>query len=51
MKHLIEAKQIIIDKMNNASVIGTFLRTANGFVVTKQEGFVAIDHTGTRAVK
>jgi hypothetical protein len=51
MKHLIEAKQIIIDKMNNASVIGTFLRTANGFVVTKQEGFVAIDHTGTSAVK
>jgi hypothetical protein len=51
MKHIIEAKHVIVDKMNNASVIGTFLRTADGFVVTKQEGFVAIDHTGTSAVK
>jgi hypothetical protein len=51
MKHIIEAKHVIVDKMNNASVIGTFLRTANGFVVTKQEGFVAIDHTGSNAVK
>jgi len=51
MKHIIEAKHYIINKMNNASGIGTFLRTANGFVVTKQEGFVAIDRTGTNAVK
>ena len=51
MKHIIEAKHVIVDKMNNASVIGTFLRTANGFVVTNQEGFVAIDHTGSNAVK
>jgi DNA-binding protein len=51
MKHIIEAKHYIINKMNNASGIGTFLRTANGFVVTKQEGFVAIDRTGSNAVK
>jgi hypothetical protein len=36
--------------MNNASRIGTFLKTKRGFEVTNQEGFVAIDHIG-RAVK
>ena len=51
MKHIIEAKHVIIEKMNKASAIGTFLRTADGFVATKQEGFVAIDHTGSNAVK
>jgi hypothetical protein len=37
--------------MNEASSIGTFLRTHNGFKVTNQEGFVAIDHLSNSAVK
>lgn len=50
MNVLVQAKQMIIDKMNRASSIGTFLRTNKGFVATNQEGFVAIDRVG-RAVK
>lgn len=48
---LVDAKQMIVDKMNSASELGTFLRTASGFRVTNQEGFVAIDHTSGGAVK
>jgi hypothetical protein len=45
-----KAKQMIVDKMNEAGHISTFIRTANGFRVTGVEGFVAIDHVGN-AVK
>ena len=48
---LVEAKEIIVDKMNQASGLGTFLRTRNGFKVTDQEGYVAIDHLSNDAVK
>lgn len=51
MKLLIDAKIVIVSKMNKASGIGTFLKTENGFRVTNQEGYVAIDHTGKNAVK
>ena len=51
MNKLIEAKSMIIDKMNNASEIGTFLRTRNGFKATTPEGFVAIDKLTGGAVK
>jgi len=51
MNLMVDAKQMIIDKMNQASSIGTFLRTRNGFNVTNPEGFVAIDHLGGNAVK
>jgi hypothetical protein len=37
--------------MNKAEGIGTFLKTAVGFMATSQEGYVAIDHTGKNAVK
>ena len=50
MNLLIQAKKMIIDKMNKASQIGTFLRTASGFKATTPEGFVAIDRVGN-AVK
>lgn len=51
MKLLIEAKLIVVSKMNRAGGIGTFLKTESGFTVTGQEGYVAIDHTGKNAVK
>lgn len=51
MNTLVQAKEMIIDKMNRASEIGTFLRTRDGFKVTDQEGFVAIDRLSNDAVK
>ena len=48
---LVEAKKMIIEKMNKAGHISTFLRTSNGFKVTGVEGFVAIDHLTGGAVK
>lgn len=48
---LVEAKKMIIEKMNKAGHINTFLKTANGFKVTGVEGFVAIDHLTGGAVK
>lgn len=48
---LVEAKKMIIEKMNQAGHINTFLRTTNGFKVTGVEGFVAIDHLTGGAVK
>ena len=47
---LAQAKQMIVDKMNEAGHISTFIRTPSGFRVTGVEGFVAIDHVGN-AVK
>ena len=44
MNHLVNAKAIVINKLNQASSLGTFLRTRNGFRATNQEGFVAIDN-------
>ena len=44
MNHLVNAKTMVINKLNQASSLGTFLRTRNGFRATNQEGFVAIDN-------
>tara|TARA_R110002153_G_scaffold7349_1_gene32997 strand:- start:541 stop:1773 length:1233 start_codon:yes stop_codon:yes gene_type:complete len=47
-----DAKLIIIRKMDKAKTIGTFLKTADGYKVTGEEGFVAIDKVGNKnAVK
>ena len=51
MNLLIEAKEMVVNKMNQASSMATFVRTRNGFRVTDQEGFVAIDHLSNEAVK
>lgn len=48
---LTEAKQLIINKMNQVGNMSTFLRTANGFKLTGVEGFVAIDRLTGGAVK
>jgi len=39
------AKEFLIKKLNKLSEIKTFLKTKNGFRVTNQEGFVAINDT------
>ena len=48
---IIDAKHVLIGKLDRAKRIGTFLKTADGLEVTGQEGFVAIDHMGKNAVK
>ena len=50
MNELIQAKQMVVEKMQKASKLSTFLRTAKGFKVTGEEGYVAIDKIGN-AVK
>ena len=49
--HIVDAKLIIVRKLDKAKQVGTFIRTADGYKVTEQEGFVAIDHLGKNAVK
>ena len=48
---LTSAKGMIVDKLNKAGSMPTFLRTKNGFTTTSQEGYVAIDHMKGGAVK
>ena len=48
---VVDAKQMIITKMNEAGHIKTFLKTTSGFRTTGVEGFVAIDHLTGGAVK
>ena len=51
MNAIVDAKLIIINKLDKLKTINTFIRTRNGFKVTGSEGFVAIDHTTNGAVK
>ena len=48
---IVEIKLRIISKLDKAKSIGTFLKTRDGYKVTEQEGFVAIDRMGKNAVK
>jgi hypothetical protein len=50
MNQIIDAKELIIKKMDKASSIGTLLKTKNGYEVTAPEGYVAINNDG-EAVK
>ena len=50
-KNLVNAKLILIEKLNTLSQIDTFVQTRRGYEVTGQEGFVAIDKLGGDAVK
>jgi len=45
------AKHMVIDKLNKVEGLRTFLKTKNGYEVTGQEGFVAIDKMGKNALK
>lgn len=48
---VIAVKKTLIEKLNRANGLGTFLLTDKGYQVTNQEGFVAADRMGTTAVK
>jgi hypothetical protein len=45
-KRIIEAKMMILRKLQTIESIGTFLKTDTGYKVTAPEGFVAIGHDG-----
>jgi hypothetical protein len=47
----VDAKLMIIEKLNHVDGLKTFLKTNKGFEVTGQEGFVAIDHLGKNSLK
>ena len=51
MNLTVEAKNIIVAKMNSGASINTFLRTRQGLTVTSPEGYVAVDHLTGGAVK
>ena len=51
MNAIVDAKLIIINKLDKLKNIDTFVRTKNGFKVTGSEGFVAIDNGSGGAVK
>ncbi len=46
-----KAKKLIIKKLSSAGFIKTFLKTADGWKVTGQEGFVATDKISRNSVK
>lgn len=48
---IVQAKMIIISKLDKLKHINTFVKTKKGFKVTGHEGFVAIDRTSGGAVK
>ena len=48
---LVDAKMMIIQKLNQVGGLKTFLKTNTGYEVTGQEGFVAIDHLGKNSLK
>ena len=51
MNHIVDAKMMLIKKMNEVESLDTFLLTDKGFKATGVEGFVAIDKMGNSAVK
>ena len=48
---IVDAKLLIINKLDKVKELSTFVLTKNGFKVTGSEGFVAIDHSTNGAVK
>ena len=50
-KAIVMAKLILINNLNKLSKVNTFVKTRNGYKVTGEEGYVAIDSIGGDAVK
>jgi hypothetical protein len=48
---LVDAKLIIINKLDKLNDMSTFVRTRNGYKTVGQEGYVAIDRLSNNAVK
>ena len=50
-KNIVNAKLILMKKLNTLSSIDTFVKSSKGYHVTGQEGYVAIDRISGDAVK
>jgi hypothetical protein len=51
-ENIVAAKMLILNKLQNIESMKTFIpRSDGGFDVSKQEGFVAVDHLTSKAVK
>ena len=48
---IVDAKHMVIRKLDRVGGLKTLLKTSNGYEVTGQEGFVAIDRYGKNALK
>ena len=48
---MVDIKEVFIKKLNKVGGLKTLLKTKNGYEVTGQEGFVAIDRYGKNSVK
>ena len=48
---VVNAKMLVVKKLNRIRSIGTFIKTSNGFQVSNPEGYVAIDRVSGNAVK
>jgi hypothetical protein len=51
MNLIVDAKLMVVRKLETIKSIGTFVKTENGFRVTAPEGFVAVDRIKGNAVK
>jgi hypothetical protein len=49
--NIMEAKNVLVQKLSKVKSIGTFLRTDDGLKTTEPEGFVAVDRIKGNAVK
>ena len=49
--HIVDAKHMIVRQLEKVGGLKTLLKTADGYEVTGQEGFVAIDRYGKNALK
>jgi hypothetical protein len=49
--YIVELKSIILKKLNQISSMSTFIQTGDGFRVTGQEGFVALNSRSGRVIK
>jgi hypothetical protein len=48
---IVDAKHLVVRKLEKVGGLKTLLKTKNGYEVTGQEGFVAIDRYGKNALK
>ena len=49
--YIMDAKNVLVQKLSKVKSIGTFLRTDDGLKTTEPEGFVAVDRLKGNAVK
>ena len=49
--YIMDAKNVLVQKLSKVKSIGTFLRTDDGLKTTEPEGFVAVDRIKGNAVK